>query len=525
MRKKTMILIACLMAVGSMRGDVTLPRIFGNDMVLQREMPVKIWGWADPGEHVTLSFAGQKKTTQADENGDWTVTLDAMKTLKTPSTMTINGKNELVFKNILVGEVWLCSGQSNMDWPLGRSMNAKEEIAAADYPEIRHIKFPPVNDASPRRDVQARWKTCSPKTAGRFSGVAYFFARELFKKLDVPIGLINSSWGGTKIEPWLCVEGIREVPELKEMREKVDSWDTRTPLGKKRQTEYMTNVEQWVEATKQAMKKGEKAPLPPKPIMPCDMFYRCVEPTIIFNGMIAPIVGYAIRGAIWYQGEANYGDKGLAYLHKKKALIEGWREIWGQGDFPFYFTQLANFLPDKKQPRGGDGYSRIRDIQRQCLAIPHTGMAVAIDIGEGGNVHPGNKRDVGDRLARWALADAYGKKIVPSGPLYKRHVVEGDKVRVFFDYVGDGLMVGEKNGLEPVKEVEGGTLRRFAIAGADNAWYWANAVIDGDTVVLSSEKVSKPTSISYAHSTNPIGCNLYNKNGLPASPFLATEKE
>lgn len=519
--KRLLFFALYLAVIIPIQAEVKLPSIFGDNMVLQQGMPVRVWGWAGQGENVTVSLLDQNKTTTVDQHGKWIVTLDAMKASKTPLTMKVKGKNELVIKNILIGEVWLCSGQSNMAWPLNRTLNAKEEASKAKYPEIRHIQFPAVDKPDPQKDIQAKWKVCSPKTVGGFSAVAYYFARELYEKLDVPIGLVNSSWGGTKIEPWLCAKGIRMIPELTDLRAKVDSWDTRTELGRKVQTEYMVKVREWLKLTEQALKENKKAPRPPKPIMAGKMFYRSVEPTIIFNGMIAPIVGYTIRGAIWYQGESNYSDRGLTYLYKKKALIKGWRKIWGQGDFPFYFTQLANYRSDRKTPRGSDGYSGIRNVQRQCLTIPKTGMAVTIDIGETGNVHPGNKQDVGDRLARWALADTYGKNIIPSGPLYKKHIIEGNKIRVFFDYVGDGLMIGKKKGLDPVKEVKNGKLQRFAIAGKDNQWYWADAEIDGDTIILSSEKVSQPVSISYAHSANPLGCNLYNKNGLPASPFLA----
>ncbi len=498
------------------RGDVTLPNIFNDNMVLQRDMPVPVWGWADKGEEVSVTFGSQAKRTVADQDGKWMVKLDAMKANKNPVEMTVKGKNTVSCKNVLVGEVWLCSGQSNMERSVARSLNRKEEVAKASYPEIRYLGVNQKSSDYELSDVTCSdWKICSPKVVERFSGVAYFFGRTLYKKLDVPVGLIHSSWGGSPIERWLCPQGIRMVPELNQLREKVDGWDVTFGKGRQAFAAYLAEMKNWNQKAEKALDAKQNIPTPPEDPR-VDVDQRA--PLKYYNAMIYPLIPFAIRGVIWYQGESN-GNDGMAYFHKMNALVKGWRKVWGQGDFPFIFVQIANYKADKKVPGAGDGYAGLRDAQKQSLEIPNTGMVVTIDIGETRDIHPKNKQDVGKRLARWALADTYGVSIVPSGPLYKSHKIEGNKIRIFFDYVGGGLMVGEKNGLAPVKEIPNGKLKRFAIAGKDRKFYWAEAVIDGDTVVVSSDKVSAPVAVRYAYSANPLGCNLYNKAGLPASPF------
>jgi len=305
--------------------------------------------------------------------------------------------------------------------------------------------------------------------------VGYYFGRRLQKDLGVPIGLVGSNWGGTRIEPWTTLDGFRSVPELEGIAKKVEAYDKTTKVG------------------------GG-------------------HPSAIYNAMVHPLAPFAMRGAIWYQGESN-GNEGVSYYHKKKALVNGWRKLFNP-NLAFYWVQLANFRNPNDKPAGGDGWARIREAQLQALEIPHTGMAVIIDIGEARDIHPRNKQDVGIRLAHWALHQTYEKKaVVPSGPLYKSHKVEGGAIRVSFDHASGGLIVGEKVGLEPTKAVEGGKLGRFAIAGEDQKWHWAEATIDGDDVLVRSPDVPKPVAVRYAYSMNPVGANLYNKAGLPASPF------
>ncbi|NQU24840.1 MAG: sialate O-acetylesterase [Candidatus Nealsonbacteria bacterium] len=470
-RIASLALIGLLLVAVTASAAVKMPALFGDGMVLQQQKPVPVWGWADAKQEVTVKFAGQEKKATADDKGKWIVKLDALKVNTKPAVMTITAGDETVeIKNVLVGEVWLCSGQSNMEWTVG-GCNAPDDIAAAKYPLIRTIKVPHTPSAEYLDDFQGSWTACDPSTVARFTAVGYFFARKIHKELGVPVGLVNSSWGGTRIEPWVHRCGFAAVPELRELADK-------TFEAKNHQ-----------------------------------------EPTVLQKGMIAPLVPMAIRGALWYQGESN-GSEGVSYYHKKQALIGGWRRIFQQGDFPFYFVQLANFQQPNTDPKGGDGWARLREAQLHTLQIPNTGMAVITDIGDARDIHPKNKQDVGLRLALWALAKDYDKKdLVYSGPLYKSMKVEGDKIRIALDCVGGGLIVGKKEGRKPVEEVKDGELTWFSIADADQNWHHAKAVIDGDTVVVSCDEVKTPAAVRYAFTINPEGSNLYNKEGLPASPF------
>jgi sialate O-acetylesterase len=470
------LLIAYAAVSASLRADVSLASIFSNGMVLQCDMAVPVWGWAEPGEVVTVAFGDQKKATMADEKGRWQVKLDALKASDKGRSLSVTGANAVELKDVLVGEVWICSGQSNMEWSLNASLNAKEEVDAAKHAQIRLFNVPGHTIAPlPQDKCNGRWEVCEPKSAAGFSAVGYFFGRRLQKELNVPIGLVGSNWGGTRIEPWVSPDGFRSVGELKAIADQVDGYTAETKLG-----------------------NG--------------------SPSAIYNAMIHPLAPFAMRGAIWYQGESN-GGEGESYFHKTRALVNGWRKLFNP-ELAFYWVQLANFQKPTDEPAGGDGWAKLREAQRKALDIDHTGMAVIIDIGEAGDIHPRNKQDVGSRLAQWALHQTYGKKdIVPSGPLYKSHKVEGHAIRVSFDDVGGGLMVGTKNGLEPTEEIKGGELARFAIAGADKKWHWAEATIDGKDVVVKSPDVSSPVAVRYAFSMNPTGANLYNKEGLPASPF------
>jgi sialate O-acetylesterase len=446
--------------------EVKLPNVFGSHMVLQQEQPIRVFGWADAGEEVTVELAGQSAKTKADSKGKWRVELPAMKADGKPQTLTVKASNTIEITDILLGEVWICSGQSNMEWRVAGTMNAKEEAAAADYPNIRLYDVRGhINKPQPQDDAPGQWQICTPKTVGGFSAVGYFFGRKLNQDLKVPIGLIGSNWGGTRIEPWVPTVGFDAVEELK---------------GKKLN-----------------------------------------GATGIYNGMIHPLKPISVRGAIWYQGESN-GGEGESYYHKMQALIKGWRSVFENDKLAFGFVQLADFGTPNKNPAGGDGWAKLREAQRKSLTIPHTGMAVITDIGAAKDIHPRNKQDVGDRLARWAEADVYGKDIVGSGPLFKALKIDGNKAVLSFDHVGGGLIVGKKDRNKPLSDVEvvkDGKLAHFAIAGEDKKWHWAEAVIDGDTVVVTSPNVAKPVAVRYAYTINPAGANLYNKEGLPASPF------
>ena len=499
---------------------VTLPKFFGDHMILQRDQEVAVWGWSDPQQEVRVSFGGQTRQTRADAQGNWKVNLDPMPASAEGRELVVN--DSLRFKNVLVGDVWLCSGQSNMEWTLRGALNAKEEIAAADHPAIRHIKIERASGDLPRMDVRQvkGWDVCQPDKSGEFTAVGYFFARELHQALKVPIGIVNSSWGGTVIEPWTPPAGFYQVPELSTIASKIKAADPSTHEGRQAYLKALEEMNQWLPQARSAVEKGERPAA--MPAMP-SLGSGGRVPTTLYNEMIHPLTPLAIKGVIWYQGESNEGD-GFAYLPKMMALIKGWREVWKQPkDLPFYFVQLANFKTSPNHPAGGDGWAPLREAQRKSLALAHTGMAVAIDVGESGDIHPKNKQDVGKRLARWALADAYGKDVIPSGPLFEKIMIEGGRIRVHFQYTGSGLMVARKEGLESAREIPGATLREFAVAGKDRVWQHADASIDGNTVVVSSGKVPEPVAVRYAYRMNPTEANLYNKEGLPASPFRSDD--
>ncbi|MFL2480760.1 MAG: sialate O-acetylesterase [Verrucomicrobiales bacterium] len=457
--------------------DVKLPNVIGSGMVLQRDMAVPVWGWAEAGEEVTVSFAGQTKKTKTGDDGKWTVSLDPLKANENGSALTITGKNKITLENVLVGEVWICSGQSNMEWAIRQSMNPKEEAAAANYPQIRLFNVPGHTVSPlPKDEGAGQWQVCDPNSANNFSAVGYFFGRRLHKDLKVPVGLIGSNWGGTRIEPWTTLAGFESVPELSKIADQVKNYkqDTRVGGG---------------------------------------------QPSAIYNSMVHPLTPFAMRGGIWYQGESN-GSEGITYYQKKHALVNGWRKAFQNKDLAFYWVQLANFQKESDKPEGGEGWARLREAQTQALDIPGTGMAVITDIGAANDIHPKNKQDVGWRLAQWALHQTYGQKdLVPSGPLYKSHKVEGKTIRLSFDHVGSGLIIGKKNGLEPTAEVKDGKLEHFSISGKDNKWVWADARIDGQTVIVESKEVTEPVAVRYGFTMNPAKANLYNKEGLPAGPF------
>jgi sialate O-acetylesterase len=458
--------IALLGLVPVVHADVTLPSVIGSNMVLQRDRELPIWGWADAGEEVTVTFSGARQSTQAGADGKWSVKLPAMKASSTPAELTIAGKNTVRLDNILVGEVWLCSGQSNMEWTVQVSDNPTEEIAAADHPRIRHIKIPHTPADKPQSNVKSNgWEVCTPKTVPAFTAVGYYFALNLQKELDVPIGLIGSNWGGTRIEPWTTPDGFKAVPALKGIADKLDEFPSKNAKG---EINHQT-------------------------------------PLALYNGMIAPLVPYAIRGALWYQGESNNGE-GMLYAEKMKALITGWRKLWNDESLPFYFVQLAPF--NYGNDKSGVNLAGIWEAQTASLAIPHTGMAVTVDIGNIKDIHPRNKQDVGKRLALWALAKNYGKSdLVYSGPLYESMSVEGNKVRLKFKHLGGGLVARD-----------GKPLSWFAVAGEDRKFVPALATIEGDTVVVHAAEVSSPVAVRYGwHQTAEP--NLSNKAGLPASPF------
>jgi sialate O-acetylesterase len=629
------------------RAEVRLPAIISDNMVLQRDTKIAIWGNANAGEPVTVSFAGKTSDTVADGRGLWQVWIGPLKA-GGPFELTVKGATNLLsIKNVLVGEVWICSGQSNMEWPLINTDGGDQVVAQAKHPELRLFTVAHNTSPHPLMDVQGHWSVSTPDEAAQFSAVGYFFGRELQERLKVPVGLIDSSWGGTPAEGWTSREALASAPELKPILDRYESSLNMLPQAKEA---YAKTLAQWEEKNLyiDAGNKGEplgyadpatattdwsKMDLPQQfetagllidgavwfrrsidlpeswrgkdlvlmlpPVDDHDITYfngtkvgatgretpnsyavlrkytvpgslvhpgrnviamrvfdsageggfsrggamsigpggsetialrgswdykveRALEPkhpdwgtrpevagvnnqndpSVLYNAMIAPLVPFVIRGAIWYQGESNAG-RAYQYRTLFPTMIRNWRSAWAR-EFPFYFVQLANWRARKAEPDESD-WAELREAQMMTLREPQTGMAVAIDIG-GEDLHPRNKLDVGRRLAAWALAATYGQKVVPSGPLFERYTIEGNKVRVSFKH-GGGL-----------KTIDGGPVKGFAIAGEDRRFVWADARIDGDTVVISSPAVPKPVAVRYGWADNPI-VNLYNSAGLPASPF------
>jgi sialate O-acetylesterase len=482
---------AFLMILGSLgaaretKAELKLHALFSDGMVLQSDFACPVWGTVEPGEEISVSIAGQKKTAKAGADGKWSIKLDPLKS-GGPHELVVGGRTTVTVRDVLVGEVWVCSGQSNMEWIVNSSNNAAEEKAAATYPKIRHFLVPKRQEAAPVSEVVGSWKLCSPETVGGFTAVGYFFGRELHQKLNVPVGLIHTSWGGTAAEVWTSKRVLDATDVLKPM---VEGYQ-------KRSENYEKQVAAYKEAAEKAKAEGKPAPKAPggRPMMP----------SCLYNGMIANIIPYGIKGAVWYQGESN-AERAKEYQTLFPAMIKNWREDWGQGEFPFGFVQLANFKARKEQP-ADSSWAELREAQTLTLSLPKTGMAVIIDIGDAKDIHPRNKQDVGKRLALWAQSQVYQKDIVYSGPIYESMKVEEGKARISFKHVGGGL------------EAKGEKLTGFAVAGEDRTFYWADAKIDGKTVVVSSDQVAKPVAVRYAWADNPE-CNLYNKEGIPASPF------
>ena len=497
--------------------NVRLPKVFTDNMMLQRDLPVRVWGWADPGEAVSVTLAGNSATTKAAASGTWALELPAVKAGENLE-LTVHGNNSLTLKNVMLGDLWVCSGQSNMAMTLGGCLGSDADIKAADLPKIRRIKFNHEQTGVPAMEAPTAtpWQVCTPQTAGGFTAVGFYFARDILQKTGVPIGIIDDNWGGTPIEPWVATEGLAMVPELKPQF--TARQDAIKAYQSSRLPQALTEMEAWVALTRKQLASGAATTSPPAiPPHPGGEGWSGM-----YNAMIHPLVALPIKGALWYQGESN-GGEGDTYYDKMRALIGGWRQQWHQGDFPFYFVQLANFQAVSEDPAGGNGWAKLREAQTKSLGIPNTGMAVITDtvpLAEKDDIHPKNKFDVGTRLARWALARDYGQKnLEVSGPLFKALTIEGGKARLTFTHTGAGLMVGKKSGVTPAAEASGEKLMRFAIAGADKKWFWADALIDGTTVTVSSPAVKEPVAVRYAFQMNPDGANLYNRDGLPASPF------
>lgn len=503
--------LALTLSSGIASADVKLPAIFTSHLVLQRDLANPVWGTAAPGEEVTVSIGDQKLTTKAGDDGKWRVKLAPMAANAKPQTITVKGTNELKIEDVLVGEVWICSGQSNMQWEVAQSTNAELEIATAKYPQMRFISVPQVGTQEPQADFKGEWSVVSPETVGKLSAVGYFFGRQLHQQLEVPIGLIDDAWGGSACEAWINRETLAKDGRFSDL---LTAWETfeKNYDKAKADADHAAALEKWKTEAAAAKEAGKQPPRAPG--HPGARLSGNARPGNIYNGVLLPTIGYGIKGAIWYQGESNAG-RAYQYRDLFPLMIKSWRDEWKQGDFPFYYVQLADFLQVKDQP-GESNWAELREAQTLTMdKLPNTGEAVIIDIGEADDIHPRNKVDVGNRLARWALAKDYGVKVNYQSPRYKSMEVADDgKVTVTFDHVGSGLTTIES------RDVKG-----FAVAGEDKVWHWATAEIDpkaNNKVIVTCKSVAKPVAIRYGWADNPI-CNLFSKEDLPATPFRSDD--
>ncbi len=504
-RTTTLLTLYALFAALPAVAEVSLPALFCDNMVLQRNISIPVWGKAEPGEQVTVALCNQKATATADDQGQWMVKLGP-RTAGGPYEMTVKGDNEITIANLLIGDVWICSGQSNMALTVRSTRDAAKDIAAANYPNLRLFTVDRKFSAEPREDVAGAWVECSPETVPGFSATAYYFGRKMHEVLGVPVGLIHSSWGGTPAEAWTSRSKLANRPVLQAI---LDRWEVYcTEQYPKLVEQYPAKVAAWEKKAEAAKANGEKPPRKPRPPTP-PVSQRA--PGCLYNGMIAPLIPYAIKGAIWYQGEANAG-RAWEYRTLFPAMITDWRQAWGQGNFPFLWVQLPNFMAIKDQP-SNSAWAELREAQALTLRLPNTGMACIIEHGEASNIHPKNKRPAGERMALWALARFYGLHMPYCGPTYRSMRIEGNRVRIYFDHVGSRLARRvTTNAPYPT------ALTGFAIAGKDRKFVWAHAKFDGDTVIVWSEAVRKPVAVRYAWADNPV-CNLFNAEGLPAPPF------
>lgn len=472
------------------RADVKLPSVLTEGMVLQRSVRVHLWGTAARDELVTADFRGEKKTATPDSLGRWDLYMSPG-VAGGPFALTISGKNTIIFKDVLVGDIWLASGQSNMEWRTEQIQDAEAELRNADWPQIRLLQVEKRFSDFPLTDVSTKgWQRCTRDVVAKFSAIGFLFAREIHQRTKIPIGIIESTLGGTSIESWTSITATGSEAAL-------------MPIVRARGLRMEQQVEWQMqrEAAAAAKKRGENVP---------DVEWRPDPPMWslgeLYNAMIAPLTPFPIRGVIWYQGEANTRRDGAPALYGRQlaTLIKDWRRHWNISDLPFYYVQLANFRSDDSET-----WPTVREAQRKTLRLRSTGMAVTIDIGNPDDVHPLNKQDVAKRLALWARAKTYGESIEYSGPLFRQLTREGSALRVIFDHAGSGLLVKDQS------------LLGFEIAGNDGKYHSASAKIERNTIVIDSKEVSQPVSVRYGWANAPQ-CNLFNKEGLPASPFQAS---
>ena len=488
--------------------DVSVPSIFGSNMILQQKMENKIWGWGHVGDEVTVSIAGQTKKTTVQRHGDWELRLDPMAAGFTPHQMVITGPNTLTFDNVLVGEVWICSGQSNMAWPVAAANDADLEMKTANYPNIRLISVPQIGTQEPQRDFKGEWAECSPETVRNFSAVGYYFGRQLHQTLNVPIGLIDNAWGGSGCEAWIRRDILEKEERYKKMMDFWKGIEQSYESGEQEKKQQVV-LEGWKKRV-EAAKAAGKTP-PGKPRLRNEMTGNH-RPANIYNGVLKPTIGYGIRGAIWYQGESNAGQA-HQYRDLFPLMIKSWRQEWQQGEFPFYWVQLADFRDEFETP-GDSSWAELREAQTMTMdKEPNTGEAVIVNLGEANDIHPTNKVDVAKRLARWALAKDYGiKDLAHQSPRYESMEKKGKQIVLTFAHTGRGL-----------DTVDVTAPLGFTIAGEDQVFHHAKAQIlgrgkDRKQIKIWCDAVENPVAVRYAWADNPV-CNVRNYDGLPLTPF------
>ncbi|MCB1229339.1 MAG: sialate O-acetylesterase [Verrucomicrobiae bacterium] len=502
--KKTLIASLALLAIAPIASaELKLPAIIGDHMVLQQKQANPIWGWDDPGTEITVTFAGQTKTAKAGDDGKWRVTLDPVDANAEPAVLSIAGTSKRDLQDVLVGEVWMCSGQSNMGFTVGGDWNAEVEELAANVPNLRLISVPQVGTQELKDDFNGQWEASTAESCKGFTAVGYFYGKYLQEILGVPVGLIDNAWGGSAAEAWVRRTTIENDPRFKTL---VDGWKQRETYlqSDEAKTKHEEAVAKWKEAVAKAKAEGKPAPRAPQ--APEQLLNGNARPGNIFGGVVHPTLGYGIKGVIWYQGESNAG-RAWEYAQLFPFMIEQWRAEWKQGDFPFYWVQLADFKSEVEQP-GESQWAELRESQTKTMSLPNTGQAVIIDLGEGNDIHPKNKHDVAARLVRWPLARDYGYNIEPQSPTYQSMETAGNKIVLTFDHVGGGLRTVDVN------DVLG-----FAICGEDHQWKWAQAKIVGNNKIeVWAEDVAAPVAVRYAWAENPV-CNVLSKEGLPVTPF------
>ena len=498
MKKILFLLTFSLALTPALRAELKLPAIIGDHMVLQQKQADPIWGWDTPGAKITVSFAGKNYSTMAGADGKWKVKLDPLPANATPQTLTVVGSTKREIQDVLIGEVWMCSGQSNMGFTLNSEWNGDLEAAASKLPNLRLIKVPNVGTQELQNDFKGEWQASAPETANRFSAVGFLYGRYLHQILNVPVGLIDNAWGGSAAEAWVRRSSLENDPRFKPLMESAAKREAEL-LPDQGKAELDQLMASWRAA---CLKAGATNP----PWQPENWLAGRQRPGNIFAGVLNPTLGYGIKGVIWYQGESNAG-RAYEYASLFPFMIEQWRKEWKQGDFPFYWVQLANYKAEQPAP-GESDWAELRESQTKTLSLTNTGQAVIIDVGEGNNIHPKDKHDVAARLVRWALAKDYGMKLPYRSPEFQKVTMAGNKALVTFDCFGSKL--------RPFGVSEA---RGFAVCGADKVWHWAaGKIIGANKVEVSSPEVVAPVAVRYAWADNPV-CNLFSNDGLPVTPF------